>query len=105
MQKTEAAIIEYLRDDDRRRERRLQCQTPAEVILVQLGYSYPGTILDASSRGLRVRAARHVGAGWEVQIRIGQAIARGEVRYCTESSVPRMYEFGVLVYDVKNPVR
>ena|SRR5687767_9174695 len=101
--KEEAKIIECISEDDRRRERRIECHTPAQVTLVQLGYTCPGIILDASSNGLRVRTGRHVGKGWEVQITIGTAVAFGEVRYCVESKEPGKYEFGVLVLNVRTP--
>src|SRR5687767_3127896 len=99
--KEESKIVECISDSERRRERRISCNYPAHVTFVQLGNSCAGTILDASTNGLRVRTPHKVGKGWVVEIAFGSAVAYGEVRYCVESDAPGAYEFGVLVLNVR----
>ena len=86
---------------ERRKDRRAPCSTPAKITMVapvhaQIG---PGTVIEVSKNGLRIRAEKPVFVGSEVIVQMAQALVLGEVRHCRQS-LAGGFEFGVRVSDV-----
>jgi hypothetical protein len=91
---------------DRRKEHRYPVNQSATVtVLTGAVSSTPATVVDVSRSGLRIRVQCPIWTGAQIEIRTGEVVIFGEVRYCgppTQSG----YDIGIHIEQViANPLR
>ena len=84
---------------ERRTEARVAEDCPARIKvlnpMLSLGPSFPGRVVNTSSKGLKVRAQRSILRGSVVQVRFQDRIILGQVKYC--GPVENEFNIGIRV--------